>query len=284
MPKTTIKLDKKFAFKKEFTTYVRETIYTYQDGNIYVVDCNDGLVVQVINVDFIKNPIRCYYFDRYVYVYNYEDIAYYDVVNHTLSTKKMVHSSSKNIVYSSFSEFRHTLIIYSDLTVDIYNDKLDLVKTSTIDKDFYDDFEQVIALARDFEDIAGFITIQKSGAVFLKLFATNEVGLWAIMKGYIGDNSAIYQPYPGYLYYKTKDGFMRYTLGQENSTIVLPGVLEILYPSYKLFAVLFIGDQLIINNHVYSDIKMPIKLFGQHNQESIVVDADNILHNLTNVG
>ena len=128
MPKTTVKLNDKFTFKKEFTTYVRETIYTYQDGNVYVIDCNDGLVTQVINVGSIKNPIRCYYFDRYVYVYNYEDIAYYDVVNHTLNTKKMRHSGS-NIAYSSFSEFKHTLIIYSDLTVDIYNDKLDLVKT-----------------------------------------------------------------------------------------------------------------------------------------------------------
>ena len=280
MPKTTVKLNEKFAFKKEFTTYARETIYTYQDGNIYIIDCNDGLVVQVINVDFVKNPIRCYYFDRYVYVYNYEDIAYYDIVNHTLGTKKMRHSSS-NIVYSSFSEFKCTLIVYSDLTVDIYNHRLDLAKTSTIDKDLYNDFEQVIALSRDFEDISGFITIQKSGAVFIKLFANNQVGLWAIMNGYNGDNSAIYQPYPGYLYYKTKNGFVRYRLGQENSATILPGVLKILNPSYKFFALLLIGDQLAINNRLYSDIKMPIKLFGQHNQELIVIDADNVLHNLT---
>ena len=33
--------------------------------------------------------------------------------------------------------------------------------------------------------------------------------------------------------------------------------------------------------YLYSDIKMPIKLFGQHNQELIVVDADNVFHNLT---
>ncbi len=280
MPNATVKLNEKFAFKKEFTTYVRETIYTYQDGNIYVIDCSDGLVTQVINVDFIKNPIRCYYFDRYVYVYNYEDIAYYDVVNRTVGTKKMRHSSS-NIVYSSFSEFKHTLIIYSNLTVDIYNDKLDLVKVTTIDKDLYNDFEQAIVLAHDFDNIAGFITIQKSGAVFIKMLANNQVGLWAIMDGYNGDKSAIYQPYPGYLYYKTKSGVMRYRLGQQNSATLLPGVIEVLNPSYRFFAFLVIGNQLVINNHIYKTIKLPVKLFGQHNQELIVVDADNVLHNLT---
>ena len=280
MSELTVKLNEKFAFKKEFTTYVRETIYTYQDGNIYVIDCNDGLVTQVINADFIKNPIRCYYFDRFVYVYNYEDVAYYDVVNRTLSTKKMRHSRS-NIVYSSFSEFKHTLIIYSDLTVDIYNDKLDLVKVTTIDKDLYNDFEQAIVLAHDFDNIAGFITIQKSGAVFIKLFANNQVGLWAIMEGYNGDKSAIYQPYPGYLYYKTKNGVMRYRLGQQDSATLLPGVIEVLNPSYRFSAFLVTGNHLVINNYIYETIKLPVKLFGQHNQELIVIDANNVLHNLT---
>ena len=54
-----------------------------------------------------------------------------------------------------------------------------------------------------------------------------------------------------------------------------------LNPSHKFMVYLTKDDRVVINDCVYKNIQAPCKLFGQHNDELIVIDANNVLWNLS---
>ena len=275
----SVQLSQKFSFEDDFTSFARETIFTYQNGYIYFIDYSDGQVKKMIDVSVIKNPVRCYYFNRYIYVYNYEEVAIFDNVNDTLTVEKMEHSSDKKIIYSFFSQFRVLLLIYEDLTMDFYKN-MRLFKTCHLDKKYFDKADMYFPFSSDFSGPLGYFMVFKDGAIIMKQFDSPDYGFCGALLGY-ESGSAIYQPYPGYFFYKRNGDVVRFKFANNNILETLVNVKEILNPSDKFMVYLIKDDRVVINDCVYKNIQAPCKLFGQHNDELIVIDANNVLWNLS---
>lgn len=272
----TIKISPKFKLESDFTTYARETIFTYQNGFVYYIDISDGSVFKIINVSRITNPIRCYYFDRKTYVYNFDEVAVIDYVTDEVTYHPMKRSGTK-IIKEYFGPFQHILAAYDNGLIDIYVD-CQLYKTVKIEDDLFKDADFLIPFATDFNNAHGIYIILKN-SVFLYLdFTNNETYFVAELRGYkVG--SAVYQAYPEYMYYNTIDGRLIKS-DFRNQQLYLVNAKEVLNPSKKFMVLLDKENKILINGQHYPEMKPPFKLYGQHLDTLIIVDKENTLFRL----